>query len=182
MATPIVLSAAGLSLEYFAPHLQHRVCRPVLVEDRPLLDELIERMIAFAMHRNAMVLAAPQVGIYIRLAVIRPPKLEKTYVLINPEILYFAGRDLIETESSLSLPGDVTARVTRSERIVIESGTLDEPSRRMQTKHTGLEARLLQQAVDHLQGIFYINRVSHLQRDLALRKYGKWRMKVGLDR
>lgn len=181
MATPIVLPASGLKLDYYEKTLENRICRPVTVDDRPLLDELIQRMINFARGRNAMGLAAPQVGVYIQLAIVRPPDLNKIHVLINPEITTFGGRDLIDEEACLSIPPlEASARVTRSEIITLETGTLDHPTMRQVTRHKGMEARIIQHEVDHLQGVFFIQRISHLQHGLVLKRYAKWRKKVGL--
>lgn len=165
-----------LKLDLYEHSLENRECRPVMVEDGPLLDELIQHMIAFTIAHDGVGLSAPQVGIYLRLAVVAPEK-NKAYALINPEITSFGGRDLIDDEGCLSIPpaNQATARVTRSEIITLESGTIERPNAREVTKHRGLEARIIQHEVDHLQGIFFINRISHLQRSLVMKKYAKWR-------
>jgi len=179
--TPL-LTTLPLKLELYERGLENRECRPVVAEDAPLLDELIQHMIAFTLAHDGVGLSAPQVGIYIRLAVVVPEK-NKAYALINPEITSFGGRDLIDDEGCLSIPpaNQATARVTRSEIITLESGTIERPNAREVTKHKGLEARIIQHEIDHLQGIFFINRVSQLQRSLVMKKYAKWRRQHGME-
>lgn len=171
MITPL-----PLKLDLYSRALEGKECRAVIAEDAPLLEDLIQHMIAFTLAHDGVGLAAPQVGIYLRLAVVVIER-RKAYALINPEITSFGGRDLIDEEACLSLPptDTATARVTRSELITLESGTLDRPNAREVTRHKGLEARIIQHEVDHLSGVFFINRVSHLQREMVLKKYAKWR-------
>jgi peptide deformylase len=181
VAAPLAI-AFPLQLRLYGRELENKECRPVLVEDGPLLEELIQHMIAFTLSHDGVGLAAPQVGIFIRLAVVVMEK-NKAYALINPEITSFGGRDLIDEEACLSIPPIDTAiaRVTRSELVTLESGTIERPNAREVTKHKGLEARIIQHEVDHLNGVFFINRVSHLQRDLVLKKYVKWRKSHGME-
>lgn len=181
MADSPLLVPIPLKLDFYSKELEGKICRPVTLEDCTILDLLIQHMIAFTIAHDGMGLAAPQVGIYIRLAVVVPTK-NKAYALINPEITSFGGRDLIDEEACLSIPpANATARVTRSELITLETGTLKNPDARQVTKFRGLEARIVQHEVEHLDGQFFINRVSHLQKDLVLKKYAKWRRQQGME-
>jgi peptide deformylase len=162
-----------LEIEYYRRELEDRDCRPVTLEDIPTLQPLIDHMIALTMSLNGSGLSAPQVGLYVRLAVVMPTP-EKAHVLINPEITGFGGRDLIAEEGCLSIPPG-TARVTRSEIVHLTTGTLRNPEAAERTVHKGREARIIQRQIDLLNGIFFINRVSALQRSMVLGKYSKWR-------
>jgi peptide deformylase len=149
----------------------------VTAADVPHLETLIDHMIAVVIAEGGTGLAAPQVGIFLQLAVVLP-KPETAHILINPVITSFGGRDLIAEETCLSLPTGM-ARVTRSEIVHLETGLLHRPEACEKTTHKGLEARLIQHEVDHLNGIFYINRVSSLQRSMALGKFAKWQKQFG---
>lgn len=171
---PLVVPSR-LKLLYYSRALEGKICRPVTKADTPLLDELILKMFAFVKEHDGVGLAAPQVGIFLRLAVMLDEN-DSGHVLINPRITAFGGSDLVDAEGCLSIPPATRAqaRVTRSEIIHLESGTLDDPDACETTKHKGLEARIVQHELDHLDGIFFINRVSNLQRELVLQRHRKW--------
>lgn len=171
LLAPLVVPRT-LALEYYRRDLENRVCRPVTRDDLPKLPELIQKMAKFATEEDGVGLAAPQVGLYIQLAIMMmEPKRIK--VMINPRLLIFGGRDIIDHEGCLSLPPaqDNTARVTRSEFVTIEAGTLADPDACVRTEHAGMEARVVQHEIDHLHGIFFINRAKAISREIVLRKY-----------
>ena len=162
---------------FYRPELEHVPCRDVQKDDAPALPELIEKMAQFCHDFGGDGLAAPQVGIFIRLAVVLA-KPKKIHVLINPIITSFGGKDILAAEGCLSIPPPqvAQARVWRSEVIHLASGTIADPEARIESLHKGWEARVIQHEVDHLNpegGIFFINRIGPVARQIVLRKFTK---------
>lgn len=112
-------------------------------------------------------LAAPQLGMPVRLAVVDVrghPKAETSnglLVLANPRITEFEGSE-VGREGCLSLP-DVTANVRRATRIVVEHGG-------GRVECLGFEARAVQHELDHLDGILFLDRVDSLADDVFRRR------------
>ncbi len=126
------------------------------------LPALLKDMWATMAAANGVGLAAPQIGLNIRLAVIdvRPNGKSERMVLINPEILYREGEQE-EEEGCLSIPG-LYAKLRRAAKVRIAA--LDEDGRRYEASGTGLLARAFEHETDHLNGKLFID---HL--DLAKR-------------
>jgi peptide deformylase len=109
-------------------------------------------------------LAAPQVGVSLRLAVIcLPGEGEKDIILINPEIVRRKGQHLV-SEGCLSIPGYV-GELTRAESVTAKG--LDIGGRPVRIKAEGLLSQALEHEVDHLNGMLYIDRMENMD---ALRK------------
>lgn len=160
-----------LSIELYRPELVDKQCRRVNKSDE--LTALIEEMTRLMKRHDGTGLAAPQVGIFIQLAIAQLSPYNTVHILINPEIDHFAGKDLLETESCLSLPPTTLAkaRVWRSEIVHVRSGTLKDPEANELTIYKGLAARIVQHEIDHLQGVFFIDRCQSIARGLVLRAY-----------
>jgi len=133
-------------------------------EVRTLVQDLFETMEA----DSGIGLAANQVGLAIRVAVVQTED-EDPVVLIDPEIVERDGKARGE-EGCLSIP-DIFADVDRSERIVVETTTLD--NERIRVEATGLRSRAIQHEIDHLDGILFLDRLSPLKRRMLLRKWKK---------
>ena len=140
-----------------------------------IVDDLIETMYA----APGIGLAAPQVGIGLRIFVVdlsvgRDPG--GLIVMINPEFVERDGMQ-IEEEGCLSVPG-FNATVVRPERVVLRG--LDRRGQPQERKSTGLLARAFQHEVDHLDGTLFVDRLRGIKRDLIVRKIrkltraGKW--------
>ncbi len=129
------------------------------------LARLAESM-ARAMHDEAGAgLAAPQVGVSIRLVVMDlSPRQDSGIVLVNPVIVDSSGRDVAE-EGCLSVP-EVTADVGRRERVTVEYETLGGEKTGFEAE--GLLARIVQHELDHLNGMLFIDRLGPAGR-LAVR-------------
>jgi peptide deformylase len=122
-------------------------------------------------------LAAPQIGISRRIAVIDPSAGEdpqKRLVLINPEIVRVEGTQT-EEEGCLSVPG-FREPVKRGKRVTIRAR--DARGETFERTGEDLLARAFLHETDHLNGKLYINHISMLKRDLIRRKIRK-RMKAG---
>jgi peptide deformylase len=156
---------------YYGDPVLRKTAAPVSVFDDGL-RALVEKMVEALRNANGVGLAAPQVGVSSRVAVIdteygeAPP-----YVLVNPEIVSASDETVTEDEGCLSLPGislDVKRPAQVSVRAQNEKGeeyTIENAS--------GLLAKALQHEIDHLNGILFIDHVSAVQRGLLRGKLKK---------
>ncbi len=103
-------------------------------------------------------LAAPQVGVPLRVVVIGISEEEPDIVLINPEIVRRSGERTI-SEGCLSIPG-YTADVKRSEKVTVKGR--DRTGKEVRIRGTELLAQALEHEIDHLNGILYIDRLESL--------------------
>jgi peptide deformylase len=135
-------------------------------EVRELVDDLMDTMYA----ADGIGLAAPQVGIPLRVFVydVREPEIEPG-VLINPRFVE-AGGTIRDTEGCLSIPG-LNETVERYSEVVVEG--LDREGRAVRIEATDLLSRCLQHENDHLDGILFIDHLSPLKRKLLLNKWSK---------
>lgn len=140
-----------------------------------LCDEMFESMYA----AQGVGLAAPQIGLVKRLAVVdvslgKNP--EARIVLANPEIIHVEG-DQREEEGCLSLPG-FRGNVLRPAYVTVRAQ--DVHGKTFEMRGEGLLARAFCHEIDHLNGILFIQHLSMLKRDLIkrrirkLRKTGQW--------
>jgi peptide deformylase len=97
-------------------------------------------------------LAAPQVGISLRVAVIGIPD-EDDIVLINPEIVKKQGERVLE-EGCLSIPGYV-GEIKRAEKVTVKCKNID--GKEIRIKGEELLAEALEHEIDHLNGVLYID-------------------------
>ena len=142
-------------------------------ELRKLVEDMFESMYA----AHGVGLAAPQIGISKRLAVIdvsfkEDPKAR--LVLVNPEIIRTEGKQR-GSEGCLSLP-EFREEVTRPLRVTVRAQ--DAGGKHFETTGEELLARALVHETDHLNGKLYISHISALKRDLMKRKIRKL-MKTG---
>jgi peptide deformylase len=136
------------------------------------LKKLIEDMFESMYAARGVGLAAPQIGISRRIAVIdvtfkEDPKAK--LVLINPEIIHTEGRAK-QSEGCLSIP-DFREDVTRPRAVTVRAQ--DEHGKTFELTGEELLARALQHETDHLNGKLYISHISALKRDLIKRKIRK---------
>lgn len=119
------------------------------------LQKLIEDMFETLNHVHGVGLAAPQVGISLRLSVIKLPEEKEKIILINPVIIKRKGARLVE-EGCLSIPG-YKGELTRSEEITVKGW--DGEGKALRIKGEGLLAQALEHEIDHLNGTLYIDRL-----------------------
>src|SRR5580700_6050437 len=144
---------------------------PVTVFDdalKTLVAEMFESMYV----AQGIGLAAPQISISKRLTVIdtsfkKEPK--DKLVLINPEVIETEGSQL-EEEGCLSLP-DIREKVKRAAWVKVRAQ--DENGEWFEVEGEELLARAMLHEIDHLNGVLFIDRISRLKRELALRKIRK---------
>lgn len=126
-------------------------CKPVDKIDNRTLT-LIEDMIDTMYEAEGVGLAAPQVGVLKRIAVIDVG--EGPIILINPEIIKKEG-SYIDIEGCLSIPGE-TASVERPEKVTVRA--MDENGNIREVEGEELLARAFCHEIDHLDGILYIDK------------------------
>jgi peptide deformylase len=122
------------------------------------IRRLVQDMIDSMRTANGVGLAAPQVGVSLRVIVIGLPD-EEPFVLINPEIVKRSGERRVE-EGCLSLPG-YRAELTRSLTVVAKG--LDPEGRPVRMKaRDDLMAEALEHEIDHINGVLYIDHLPSL--------------------
>jgi peptide deformylase len=136
------------------------------------LKKLIQDMFESMYAAQGIGLAAPQIGLSKRLTVIdisfkKNP--DEKVVLINPEIIGQEGKQF-EEEGCLSLP-DIREKVHRAARVKVRAQ--NERGAWFEIEGEELLARAFQHEIDHLNGVLFIDRISRLKRELALRKIRK---------
>jgi peptide deformylase len=120
----------------------------------PSIRKLIVNMIETMNEANGVGLAAPQVGVSLRIAVICMPEEDaQEIVLINPEIIKKTGEREIE-ERCLSVPGYLGI-VKRA--VSVTAKGRDENFKEIRIKADGLLAQALEHEIDHLQGLLYVD-------------------------
>lgn len=151
-----------------------KVAKPVQ-DLGPDTQRLIEDMYETMYDAQGIGLAAPQVGVGLRLAVVNvtPEKRRNQFVMINPRIVKREGK-ISSDEGCLSLPNVGGAIVKRAEKVTVEA--LNEKGLPITITGDGLLARCLQHEIDHLDGKLIYNRANLKRRfeiTLAIRKLKK---------
>lgn len=133
------------------------------------LKKLVDDMFESMYEAQGVGLAAPQIGISLRLSVIDVTFKEDPnakLVLANPEILHMEGKQNGH-EGCLSIP-DFRENLTRARKVTIRAQDLD--GNWYEKTGDDLLARAFQHEIDHLNGTLYIHRLSALKRDMMKRK------------
>ena len=156
----------------------HDAARPVDAIT-PDVERLVYDMIETMYAAPGVGLAAPQVGVPLRIFVVDISigrDLGGLIVMINPEFVERDGTQL-EEEGCLSVPG-FNATVMRPMRVIVKG--IDRGGEEQQREGTGLLARAFQHEMDHLDGTLFVDRLRGIKRDLIVRKIrklsraGKW--------
>lgn len=132
----------------------------------PELRAEVERMIAIMRDGMGVGLAATQLGALRRLLVFQASADSQPTALVNPEIEWMSAEATIAEEGCLSLPR-VSMDVERPLHARI--GARDAEGERILIEASGLEARVLQHEIDHLNGTLILDRTTREQRKGALR-------------
>jgi len=150
---------AVLPIQVFPTRVLKQRAKRVKYIDGPvqkLVRDMLETMHAVP---GRVGLAAPQVGVPLRVIVIGIPE-EENIVLINPEIVRRKGERVID-EGCLSLPG-FFANITRSEAVTVKG--LDQNGKEVRIKAEGLLAQALEHEIDHLNGMLYIDHLDSIEK------------------
>ncbi|MEP6769456.1 MAG: peptide deformylase [Acidobacteriota bacterium] len=142
----------------------------------PEFPGLLADMIETCRAAPGIGLAAPQIGINLRVAIVDlsvGAEPDGLVVLVNPEIVDATGQQK-EDEGCLSIP-DVTERVIRPARVRVRAA--DETGKVREVEGTGLLARAFAHEVDHLNGTLFVDRLRGLKRELTWRRIDKRKAK-----
>ena len=134
---------------------------------RMIWDDMIDTMEAMP----GIGLAAPQIGIMLRLAVVdASDKRGQVVRMANPTVLHKSVQDRIYEEASPNLPG-VSARITRPRAVTVrflnDTGEIEERD------FVGLWATSVQHQIDHLNGVMYVDHLSALRRNMLVARSSK---------
>jgi peptide deformylase len=157
-------------VKYGNPVLEKPAVKVTVFDEelQKLVDDMFESMYA----AKGIGLAAPQIGISRRIAVIDVTFKEDPnakLVLINPEIVHTEGKH-VQSEGCLSIP-EFRENVTRPNKVTVRAQ--DEHGKLFEKTGEELLARAFQHETDHLNGKLYISHLSSLKRDLIKRKIRK---------
>ena len=137
------------------PVLRRKAKRVATIDGsiQKLIDDMIDTLRAV----HGAGLAAPQIGVSLRIAVIEIPGKE-VIILINPEIIKRQGERVVE-EGCLSVPG-YYGEIKRSK--VVKVKAQDRSGKEFRLRREGLLAHALEHEIDHLNGVLYVD---HIERD-----------------
>lgn len=132
------------------------------------LQALIEDMIETMREANGVGLAAPQIAVPLRVAVIETlPDVDEEgeeiadtrdlYVIVNPEIVWHSRETVEGIEGCLSIPGYV-GEVSRATSVRVRA--LDRHGKKIRLRLHDWDARIFQHEIDHLDGVLYIDRLT----------------------
>jgi peptide deformylase len=146
-----------------------------ITADYPDLKQLIDNMFETMYNADGIGLAAPQVGLSIRLLVIdlaplkedNPELAQFKRVMINPIMLEVSEEELVGSEGCLSIPG-ISEDVPRSQWIKIQY--YDEDFNLHVEEFEDFKARVIQHEYDHLEGILFTDRIKPLRRQMIKSK------------
>jgi peptide deformylase len=154
------------------------ILRKVAMEieaDYPNLKQLIADMFETMKVSDGVGLAAPQIGLSIRIFVVdgselaedEPSMKDFKKAFVNPKIIERTGKKVLFDEGCLSLPG-IREDVLREESVHIQY--YDEDFQFHDEIYDGTKARIIQHEYDHLDGIMFIDRISPLRKKLLKRR------------
>ena len=153
--------------KYGDPILRRRAqaIREITPEIRRIVEDMIETMY----DEVGIGLAAPQVGMSLRLMVVGDESGHEARALINP-VIAEQGGEVTAEEGCLSLPG-IFAPVTRAEWVRLDAQDL--AGAPVSIRARGLAARVYQHEMDHLDGVLFIDRLDAMTRDRIKRRIKK---------
>ena len=136
-------------------------------EVRAIWDDMIDTMEAMP----GVGLAAPQIGVMLRLAVVDASETRGQAVrMANPEILHSSIELRSHEEASPNLPG-VSAAIKRPRAVMVRF--LNTQGEMEERDFVGLWATSVQHQIDHLEGRLFVDRLSKVKRDMLLRRARK---------
>jgi peptide deformylase len=156
----------------FGDPVLEREAETVTEFDTPELHKFIEDMFESMYAAKGVGLAAPQIGVARKIAVIDVSNGEnpaEKLVLINPKVVKIEGKQEGE-EGCLSIPG-FREQVKRARRVIVHAQNIK--GEEYETEGEDLLARAFLHETDHLYGKLYITHISALKRDLMKRKIKK---------
>jgi peptide deformylase len=155
------------------PHAAlRRKARPVGPGDDDIVRDLVPRMFAAMYDAPGIGLAAPQVGVGLRLFVmdLMRDDVSTPITLINPQIIAVSTEHATREEGCLSVPGQY-ADVTRPAQVKVRYHDIE--GVRHEIEGDGLLAACLQHEIDHLDGVLFVDHLTPLKRNILLRRLAK---------
>jgi peptide deformylase len=160
-----------LNILYLPDPCLRKVAKPIEKID-DALQTLIDDMFDTMYDANGVGLAAPQIGVSLRLSVIDVVgDKSQQLVLINPEIISSEGQKEYQ-EGCLSVPSAYDT-VIRADKVVLRA--LDRFGKSYELEATGLLSECIQHEIDHLNGKLFVDLLSPLKRNMARRKLDKFK-------
>jgi len=153
--------------KYGDPVLRRRAARVDAVT--PDIRKTISDMIDTMYDEVGLGLAAPQVGVSLRLMVVADEENRDVRALVNP-VITEQGGEIVAEEGCLSIPG-IFAPVKRAEWVRLEAQ--DPDGKPVSLTARGLRARVFQHEMDHLDGVLFIDRLDAVTRDRIKRRIKK---------
>jgi len=149
------------------PVLRQKAKRVTKIDDsiQKLIDDMIDTLHA---DPNRAGLAAPQVGVPLRIAVIEVPE-QELLTLINPEIVKKEGERMVQ-EGCLSIPG-YFGKIKRA--VTVKVKAQNRFGKQFRLKAQGLLAQALEQEIEHLDGILYIDHLESPEKLFEIIKEGE---------
>ncbi len=146
--------------------------RKVAHADLGQVQALLPEMFATMYAAPGIGLAAPQIGVGLRFAIVdlMPNDEKAPIVLINPEIIRVSEDWIVREEGCLSLPGQY-ADVSRPARVAVRYQ--DTAGATVEIEADGLFSTCLQHEIDHLDGVLFVDHLSALKRNMLMRKLAK---------
>lgn len=155
---------AILGVRLYGDPVLRRRAQPVAAVT-PEIEQIVRDMVETMYDQAGIGLAAPQVGIGLRLLVLdRGSGVAQAY--LNPVIAQHGG-EIVAEEGCLSLPG-IFEDVARAQWVVVEA--LDRKGAPVRERVSGLVARVFQHEIDHLDGILFIDHLDKVTRDRIKRR------------
>jgi len=153
--------------KYGDPVLRRRAARVEAVT--PEVRKTIADMIDTMYDEVGLGLAAPQIGVSLRLMVVADDEGREARALLNP-VISEQGGEIVAEEGCLSIPG-IFAPVKRAEWVRLEAQ--DPEGKAVTITARGLRARVFQHEMDHLDGVLFIDRLDPVTRDRIKRRIKK---------
>ena len=148
----------------------HTVAKPVQAVDARIRS-LVGDLLATMYEANGIGLAATQVDVHERVIVIDvSEERNQPLVLVNPEITWASDEKQVGDEGCLSVPG-IYDGVERARSITVKA--LDGEGQPREIEAEGLLAVCIQHEMDHLNGVLFIDHLSRLKREQAVKKVKK---------
>ncbi len=136
---------------------------------RTIWDDMVDTM--EAMPGYGVGLAAPQIGVLLRLAVVdASTERGQALLMADPDVIVASDDTAPYEEASPNLPG-VSAKITRPTKVTV--AYTDHLGMRVRKEFEGLWATSIQHQIDHLNGRMYFDNLSKVKRDMFLRRAKK---------
>ncbi len=139
------------------PALRQKAKRVRVIDSS--IKELIKKMRQIMHYTGGVGLAAPQIGVPLRVIVIGLPEAEDI-ALINPQVVRRKGERVVN-EGCLSVPG-YFGEIKRAESVTVKG--LDPTGKEIRIKATELLAEVLEHEIDHLNGVLYIDHLESMEK------------------